>query len=208
MTLDLSRIWTRRCTKSDDRAEIGRFATSAQCSHPLLSRSRRRRGPYPYPMSGGPGVVLTTGKALPPPAKDDDLPPPPPSPRDAAGPPMLPPKITLEHLPGPSTGPRSAGPPKSPDSLSLPSVTSPPGSPMSFSNFAPPSPVSATPAERPKKTNPFVDLIETEKIYVDTLSGIIRVCAHDILSHYERHNSTATLVESSFGVVEVESSTN
>lgn len=28
---------------------------------------------------------------------------------------------------------------------------------------------------RPKKVNPLTDLIDTEKIYVDTLTGIIRV---------------------------------
>lgn len=117
---------------------------------------------------------------------------------------MLPPKITLDHLPSPTTGPRSAGPPRSPDGLSLPSVISPPGSPMSFSSgFAPPSPTLAAPADRPKKTNPFVDLIETEKVYVDTLSGIIRVCAHNILNTLRFAEICA---ESSFGMVEVKPS--
>lgn len=39
---------------------------------------------------------------------------------------------------------------------------------------APPSPSTEG---KPKKSNPLIDLIETEKVYVDQLTGIIRVCA-------------------------------
>lgn len=46
---------------------------------------------------------------------------------------------------------------------------------------APPSPSTEG---KPKKSNPLIDLIETEKVYVDQLTGIIRVCATASISLY------------------------
>lgn len=44
----------------------------------------------------------------------------------------------------------------------------------SIASSAPPSP---SPESKPKKSNPLIDLIETEKLYVDQLTGVIRVRA-------------------------------
>lgn len=43
-------------------------------------------------------------------------------------------------------------------------------------NLGPGTPSSpASPDPRSKRTNPLVDLIDTEKLYVDQLTGVIRV---------------------------------
>ncbi|KAH8120387.1 hypothetical protein DFH11DRAFT_59126 [Phellopilus nigrolimitatus] len=125
-------------------------------------------------------------KALPPVFKDDDLPPPPPSPlRDFGVPsPPPPPKITLEDLLNDPEGSLvedgRMSAPNSPLRQALsPSIATPPESPSfspgSSAMIGPPSPTAD--ASRARKANPFVDLLETEKSYVDTLSGIIRKVA-------------------------------
>lgn len=108
-------------------------------------------------------------------SKDDELPLPPPpiSPISSDPRPSPPPKTMYEGGMGnPPIYSRDDRPPPSPQTdLPNPSfLTSPPGSPA----FPGSGPVAAD--ARPKKVNPFVDLMETEKSYVDTLSGIIRVC--------------------------------
>ncbi|THH10162.1 hypothetical protein EW145_g1527 [Phellinidium pouzarii] len=110
-------------------------------------------------MYSGNNTPLTVLKALPPPAKDDDLPPPPPSSlRDIAPPPpppLLPPKFTLDNLPDNSSDMFSG------DSRHVPPLRQ----------------LQEEMQRGRKKVNPFVDLIETERIFVDTLSGIIRKVA-------------------------------
>lgn len=132
-------------------------------------------------------AAMTRPKELPPVSVDDDLPPPPPSPlRPTGGPPPDPPPKNTSGGQVPLSSavkddqflPR---PPNIREVFSSSSLT-PPESP-SFSSgssaiHGPPSPNSLSEtASRSKKVNPFVDLLETEKIYVDTLSGIIRVRA-------------------------------
>lgn len=138
-------------------------------------------------MLSGNNTPSVSSKALPPLSKDDDLPPPPPSPQQGnvtETPPLPPPKITLDDLPElpklnldlkDSFHTAPASPLR--EALSPHAFASPPDSPAfsvgSSSMMAPPSPTADL--SRPKKLNPFVDLLETEKTYVDTLSGIIRV---------------------------------
>ena len=154
----------------------------------LRSSSRRSRHNdiFVFMLSGN-NTPSKAFKALPPLAKDDDLPPPPFSPEGSAVtslPPLPPPKITLEdllELPGLNLSSKDGllSAPGSPlrEALSPHGIGSPPDSPAfsvgSSSMMAPPSPTADS--SRPKKLNPFVDLLETEKTYVDTLSGIIRV---------------------------------
>lgn len=138
-------------------------------------------------MLSGNNTPSTSSKALPPLSKDDDLPPPPPSPSQGnvtETPPPPPPKITLDDLPGLpnlNLGLKDSlhSAPGSPlrEALSPHAFATPPDSPAfsvgSSSMMGPPSPTADS--SRPKKLNPFVDLLETEKTYVETLSGIIRV---------------------------------
>lgn len=49
-----------------------------------------------------------------------------------------------------------------------------PISPIGLGSSAPSSPGAEGKVK--KKTNPLTDLIETEKVYVDLLTGIMRVC--------------------------------
>ncbi|KAI0639797.1 hypothetical protein C8Q77DRAFT_1214236 [Trametes polyzona] len=120
-------------------------------------------------------------KPLPPPAKDEKLPPAPSLDFDDRSLPAPPPKIV--HDPAPD-----APPPHKPlppidvkaatlgtSDLSLGSapltpLTPAPGSLPSI----PPSPSSEG---KPKKANPLTDLIDTEKVYVELLTGIIRKVA-------------------------------
>ena len=44
-----------------------------------------------------------------------------------------------------------------------------------FNDPLPPSPLSSSVQDKPKKPNPLSDLIDTEMVYVDLLAGIIRV---------------------------------
>ena len=126
-------------------------------------------------------------KALPPLLNKGAHLPPPPSPTalSDAPPPVPPPKSMLDAHPDSLSGSLSLDDRLSQRSqnelLSPPSIATPPPDSPSFpsdqtSAFGPPSPgLPPTNGSRPKKVNPFVDLMETEKIYVDTLSGIIRV---------------------------------
>lgn len=119
-------------------------------------------------------------------AKDDELPLPPPSPMSPTYRPSPPPKMMYDggigHPPIYSQRERDERPPPSPQSdvLSPSFLTSPPGSPASFpgsstSHGSPSLGPTGGDGSRSKKVNPFVDLMETEKTYVEALSGIIRV---------------------------------
>ncbi|KAK7694812.1 hypothetical protein QCA50_002000 [Cerrena zonata] len=119
-------------------------------------------------------------KPLPPPFRDDKLPPvPPPDHDNATTSPLPPPKIVHDHQ---ANGSHNAfrGPPintsgaLSPNDFGLSVQPITPISPVGVIAPAPPSP-SAEP--KPKKTNPLTDLVETEKIYVELLTGIIRKVA-------------------------------
>ncbi|KAH9858197.1 hypothetical protein C2E23DRAFT_170700 [Lenzites betulinus] len=125
-------------------------------------------------------VPDTFPKPLPPPAKDEKLPSLPPPDFDSGALPPPPPKIVHDFAP-------DAHPPHKPlppidvkaslgtSDLSLGSapltpLTPAPGSLPSI----PPSPSSEG---RHRKANPLTDLIDTEKVYVDLLTGIIRKVA-------------------------------
>lgn len=146
--------------------------------------------------------------------KFDKLPPPPPDAVDSVYLPPLPPKITHDSDLDP---PGSAG--LLPPIPTLPSLGSldhsaflfaanpacvrvelfitstialnVPLTPTSPNSSAPPSPSAI---EKSKKSNPLIDLIETEKLYVDQLTGIIRVRSpsnknhHHIQSFYNYQN--------------------
>ncbi|OCB85694.1 hypothetical protein A7U60_g7345 [Sanghuangporus baumii] len=130
-------------------------------------------------------------KALPPVNKGDHLPPPPSSPPSrptGAPPPIPPPKSSFHggHPDSPSGSPslddrllqQSPNELLSPPSIATLPPDSPSFSPGQNPMLGPPSPgLPPVNGSRPKKVNPFVDLMETEKIYVDTLSGIIRKVA-------------------------------
>ena len=67
--------------------------------------------------------------------------------------------------------------PRTPSDVSLPPPDTSLLSPATSGNNTPISPSSPGGAPKlPKKPNPLVDLVETEKTYVDLLGGIIRVC--------------------------------
>lgn len=51
-----------------------------------------------------------------------------------------------------------------------------------MSPASPTSPVASN-ESKPKKSNPLIDLIETEKLYVDQLTGIIRVGSKPFAPH-------------------------
>lgn len=88
---------------------------------------------------------------------------------------------------------------------------SPSFSPDSSAALGPPSPtVSMAESVRPKKVNPFVDLIETEKFFVDTLSGIIRVRVSiiTIVAIYHIRPHSPSYAESGIGVVSIELTTS
>ncbi|KAI0051674.1 hypothetical protein FA95DRAFT_1586995 [Auriscalpium vulgare] len=122
-------------------------------------------------MSASPLNVLSS-KALPVIGKDK-LPPPPP--QDAQSPSFAPPQPPpkLNH-------PGDTAPP-SPDLPLLPSDAPPLATLSPNHNALPPtpnSPLSTFSADsRVKRSNPLIDLIETEKVYVDQLTGIIRKIA-------------------------------
>ena len=125
-------------------------------------------------MDNSPGYG-SSAKALPPLGKSDDLPPPP-SPFQSQGhyPPPPPPKSGLSgSFAGDMSEDGRSGLPSPNDyqTASLANSSPGPSSPKS----GPPSNLSQGDSSRSKKANPFVDLLETEKIYVDSLSGIIRV---------------------------------
>jgi hypothetical protein len=130
--------------------------------------------------------VHQSNKALPPPLKDS-LPPTPPQdhPLSFSPPPHLPPK-SYE----PSSFSNGLRPPPAPIHVPSPDDFLGQGKALrSFSTAAPhhacfpldPNAGSGTPTSpassdiRAKRTNPLVDLIDTEKLYVDQLTGIIRV---------------------------------
>ncbi|KAL1951608.1 hypothetical protein VTO73DRAFT_757 [Trametes versicolor] len=125
-------------------------------------------------------VPDVAAKPLPPPAKDEKLPSIPPLDFDDRVLPATPPKIV--HDPAPDVPPTHKPLPPidvkaslgtsdlSLGSAPLTPITPAPGSLPSI----PPSPSSEG---RSKKANPLTDLIDTEKVYVDLLTGIIRKVA-------------------------------
>ena len=163
--------------------------------------------------------VLQSSKALPPPAKDN-LPPTPPqsnSPSFPSPPPQLPPKSSPHHAPSPlSNGLR---PPPTPIDIAATNELLGRGgflgsflytrfsSPLDLNpGSGTPSPASpASPDPRARRTNPLVDLMETEKLYVDQLTGVIRV--RRLPLRYRRHffSWRSLLTESCFGMVAHES---
>lgn len=164
-----------------------RFFLLSRPSSPLSSPSSLATSDMSTPMLNGAGVATSFSKALPLVSKDDDLPRPPlssPS-RDELPlpPPPPPPKINCDIPEGedlapdyPASAARSAPPSPFREGLAIPDISSPPESPSFASTSHSPSPQSLSAVDaRPKKANPFVDLMETEKAYVDTMSGIIRV---------------------------------
>ncbi|KAI0778579.1 hypothetical protein BD413DRAFT_601314 [Trametes elegans] len=125
-------------------------------------------------------------KPLPPPAKDEKLPSIPPLDFDEAPLPPPPPKITQDLAPD---APQPATKPLAPidvkASLSAtdlfhasPALGSAPLTPLTPTpGTLPPPPASPASEGKPKKANPLTDLIDTEKVYVEHLTGIIRKVA-------------------------------
>lgn len=182
---------------------------------PRRRRTRRRRRPrqcrHSFLMPSAANAPSDTPRALPPVPTDDV-----PSSLHDGDEPLLPPKITLDGFPDAPDTPSGLkdvflSAPSSPMREAL--------SPPAYSNTPPDSPamtpVSATlgiPSSsgegKPKKPNPFVDLLETEKTYVDLLSGIIRVrCSSQTYAYANRSLICSYgVTESRFGVVPIEPS--
>ncbi|OBZ80083.1 hypothetical protein A0H81_00960 [Grifola frondosa] len=121
-------------------------------------------------------------KPLPPPAKDEKLPSLPPSQSNASqfSPPPPPPKIVDDSASDVSNGHRHLAPINISASLGASdlSLGSAPLTPLTPAPGSLPSiPSSPSADARAKKSNPLTDLIETEKVYVDLLTGIIRKVA-------------------------------
>jgi hypothetical protein len=98
--------------------------------------------------------------------------------------PSAPPSEPMVHAPlepGPSYSNQNNEPP---DLNSL-QISSPPFSPTSSGNASPITPNHPEHDQKPaKRPNPLIDLIDTEKSYVDLLSGIIRVSLIRFPNHY------------------------
>jgi hypothetical protein len=85
------------------------------------------------------------------------------------------------------------------EALNVPLTPTTPTTPTSpFVSSAPPSPAADG---KSKKSNPLIDLVETEKLYVEQLTGIIRVRADNSIN-YARLITTNHL-ESGGGLVSV-----
>jgi hypothetical protein len=82
--------------------------------------------------------------------------------------PQIPDPITLSDIHVQPRNPHGAN-------LTIPSSLVSPTT--SSGNVTPVSPMNPSEQKPPKKANPLVDLIDTEKVYVDLLGGIIRVSA-------------------------------
>lgn len=167
--------------------------------------------------------VHHSNKALPPPLKDS-LPPTPPQdhPLSFSPPPHLPPKSNPHYDYDPSSLSKGLRPPPAPIHIPAPDDFLDQSDPLrSFSTAAPhraffpldPNGLntgSGTPTSpassdiRAKRTNPLVDLIDTEKLYIDQLTGIIRV---GYPSHHLLEAVPVLMVdtESRFGMVALES---
>ncbi|KAH9950499.1 hypothetical protein B0H21DRAFT_723596 [Amylocystis lapponica] len=114
------------------------------------------------------GTLGLSAKPLPPVAKDEKLPPPPPK-INAAGAeaPAPPSKVVFNPDPEPET-------PSRPAQLD---VSGSMNSGVGSGPLTPNSIASSSSDSKPKRSNPLIDLIETEKLYVDLLTGIIRKIA-------------------------------
>lgn len=172
-----------------------RPTAAIRCSLVPVALSSFTFHPTRFPMDAGLDRLQARPKQLPPVgvAKGNELPLPPPSPLSSTHRPSPPPKGMYDDEIGhpPTYSQRDERPLPSPQSdvLSPPFLASPPGSPASFpgsstSHGSPSIPPTIGDGSRAKKVNPFVDLMETEKTYVETLSGIIRVCFSSALPSF------------------------
>ncbi|OCH95804.1 hypothetical protein OBBRIDRAFT_822716 [Obba rivulosa] len=136
-------------------------------------------------------VAMSVTKPLPPPARDEMLPPPPPD--DILTSPPPPPKVArdpnaMASVPLPRIPPIDVA-------ASLDFAASGPGSaPLTPNGLSPTSPT----IDGKKKSNPLTDLIETEKVYVDLLTGIIRKVA----SAWSRSNLPPPELDTMFRSIE------
>ncbi|KAI9060198.1 hypothetical protein FKP32DRAFT_1668235 [Trametes sanguinea] len=126
-------------------------------------------------------VQESFAKPLPPPAKDEKLPSLPPLDFDAPPAPPPPPKIVHDHVPdAPNQQYKPLAPIDVKASLAVSdlSLGSAPLTPLSPSPGSLPSlPSSPSSDGKSRKANPLTDLIDTEKVYVELLTGIIRKVA-------------------------------
>jgi len=123
-------------------------------------------------------------------ARDDKLPPIPPSDHDATDDFVPPP-------PPPTKPPFSLGPIDTQASLNVPEADSSlPMTPITPTGLQPPRSPAAD--GKPKKVNPLTDLVETEKLYVDLLTGVIRKVA----AAWSRSNLPPPELDSMFRSVE------
>lgn len=79
--------------------------------------------------------------------------------------------------------------------------------PMSSAGFDPTLPSPSGDDKGKKKSNPLTDLVETEKVYVDLLTGIIRVrrSLHDVYA--DRTGTYVRCAESCGSMVSLEPAT-
>jgi hypothetical protein len=108
---------------------------------------------------------------------DNDAPPPPPpfyNPTMRPDAPSIPPLNIIDDLSLALQLDKQLPAPLPPNANSL-NPPDQPFSPSTSGTSTPVSPSSPSPDPRPKRQNPLVDLIDTEKVYVDLLSGVIRV---------------------------------
>ncbi|TCD61430.1 hypothetical protein EIP91_008444 [Steccherinum ochraceum] len=126
-----------------------------------------------------------------PPPRDDKLPPLPPSDHDDTAASFAPPPPSKGHALPPIDTTSSLS------SLSVPDFdASQPMTPMTPSGLQPPRSPAAD--GKPKKVNPLTDLVETEKVYVDLLTGVIRKVA----AAWSRSNLPPPELDSMFRSVE------
>ncbi|KII93560.1 hypothetical protein PLICRDRAFT_49601 [Plicaturopsis crispa FD-325 SS-3] len=116
-------------------------------------------------------------KPLPPLARQDKLPPTPPTSSDFDdpdfSPPPLPPKIQADSDSDTAQFASSGPLPSLPSLGAFDHGLNVPLTPTSPGGSSPTSPLDT----KPKKSNPLIDLVETEKQYVDQLTGVIRKVA-------------------------------
>ncbi|KAL7285205.1 hypothetical protein ACG7TL_000298 [Trametes sanguinea] len=126
-------------------------------------------------------VQESIAKPLPPPAKDEKLPSLPPLDFDPPSAPPPPPKIVHDHVPdAPNQQYKPLAPIDVKASLAVSdlSLGSAPLTPLSPSPGSLPSiPSSPSSDGKSRKANPLTDLIDTEKVYVELLTGVIRKVA-------------------------------
>ncbi|KAH9898007.1 hypothetical protein C8Q73DRAFT_788234 [Cubamyces lactineus] len=143
-----------------------------------------------------------SSKPLPPPAKDEKLPSLPPLDFESPSVPPPPPKIVHDLAPDAPPPPHKPLAPidvKASLGTSDLSLGSAPLTPLTPSpGSLPPIPASPSGEGKPKKSNPLIDLIDTEKVYVDLLTGIIR----KIAAAWSRNNLPPPELDSMFRNIE------